>query len=223
MNLQDIHKEYDLIVSLGSSCAPAINMRRYGLRKFAMPLDWMISASLSDVNRLIGSRFDGFMELENLSKLEETDFFLNDGDPLYDDPARHSLSKSYFIKDSRYNIVSAHDFPVIPQVDWRSCYPAYRQKLDRRITRFWANLLLSSNSLFIRWHASYEQVYELRYILSTLLRGRSFTILILNPAEHLTVTRELPWGMEHVCALEVPGDMNDYANWDYLLSGIRLK
>ncbi|KUP24634.1 DUF1796 family putative cysteine peptidase [Paenibacillus sp. DMB5] len=223
MNLQDIKIEYDLIVSLGSSCAPAINLRRYGLRKFSMPLDWMISASLSDVTRLIKSRFNRFMAFENLSRLDETHFYLNDGNPVYDNPDGQSLSKSYFIRDSEYNIISAHDFPIIPNVDWRSFYPAYRQKLDRRITRFWANLVQSTSSLFIRWSAGYEEVYELRDILSTLLRGRSYTILILNPAEHLTVTRELPWGMEHVCALEVPGDMNDYTNWDFILNGIRLK
>ncbi|AIQ46732.1 hypothetical protein R70723_13270 [Paenibacillus sp. FSL R7-0273] len=223
MNLQEIQKEYDLIISLGSSCSPAINMRRYGLRRFAMPLDWMISSSLGDVNRLLSSRFNRFMALENLSRLEETHFFLNDGNPVYDDPARGSLSQSHFIRDSMYNIISAHDFPLIPNVDWRAFYPAYRQKLDRRITRFWASLMASSSILFIRWSASYEQVYELREIVSVLLGGKSFTILILNPSEHLPVSRELPWGMEHVCALEVPNDMNDYANWDYILSGIRLK
>lgn len=75
MNLQDVKKNYDLIVSLGMSCAPAINMQRNNLRTFSMPLDWMISYSLTDVNRLYKNRFQNFMELTNLQMLEETHFF----------------------------------------------------------------------------------------------------------------------------------------------------
>lgn len=74
MKLQDVKKDYGLIVSLGSSCAPAINLKRYGLRKFSMPLDWMISYSLADVNRLLKNEFKNFMDFRNLHPLDETHF-----------------------------------------------------------------------------------------------------------------------------------------------------
>lgn len=57
------------------SCAPAINLQRNSLRKFSMPLDWMVSYSLADVNRLYKNRFQNFMELINLQILDETHFF----------------------------------------------------------------------------------------------------------------------------------------------------
>lgn len=40
-----------------------------------MPLDWMVSYSLADVNRLYKNRFQNFMELINLQILDETHFF----------------------------------------------------------------------------------------------------------------------------------------------------
>lgn len=112
MNLQDVKKSYDLIVSLGMSCAPAINMQRNNLRTFSMPLDWMISYSLTDVNRLYKNRFQNFMELTNLQMLKETHFFLEDGVPAYPNGNKNALVKSYFIQDTCYNIISVHDFPI---------------------------------------------------------------------------------------------------------------
>ncbi|WP_445739193.1 DUF1796 family putative cysteine peptidase [Paenibacillus sp. FSL F4-0236] len=50
-------------------------MQINNLRTFSMPLDWMISYSLTDVNRLYKNRFQNFMELTNLQMLEETHFF----------------------------------------------------------------------------------------------------------------------------------------------------
>jgi hypothetical protein len=222
MKIQEVKKDYGLIVSLGSSCAPAINLKRYGLRKISMPLDWMISFSLADVNRLLKEEFKNFMDFRNLHKLDETHFYLDDGDPVYLDNTRSNLSKSYFIRDSLYNIISAHDFPIVEGQDWSTAYPAYRLKLDYRIERFRNSLLSSSDTLFVRWFASYEQVVELRMILSKMLKNKKFTILVLNPIPDLSSIREVEWGMENVCVLEVSSDMNDYANWDYVLSDISL-
>ncbi|WNS45403.1 DUF1796 family putative cysteine peptidase [Paenibacillus sp. MMS20-IR301] len=222
MKLLEVKQGYRLIVSLGFSCAPAINLKRYGLRKFSMPLDWMISYSLTDVNRLLRSRFQQFMEFRNLHKLDETDFLLDDGDPVYLDNLRSDLSHAYFIKDASYNIISVHDFPVIPGQDWTAGYPAYRLKLERRTRRFWSQLMSSSDTLFVRWFADADQVRELQLILTALLKNKNFTILILNPVPGLSTTREVEWGIQNVCVLEVSPDLNDYANWDYILQGISL-
>lgn len=222
MNLMELKQRYDLIVSLGMSCAPAINMRNYGLRKFSMPLDWMISFSLSDVNRLFLNKFEQFMILDNLHKLEETHYFLEDGAPATP-LAENSLLKSYFIRDSLYNIISAHDFPIVEGEHWSTSYPAFRAKIDSRITRFWEALTNSRSILFIRWSASYEQVFELEAILSQQLKHRRFNILVLNPAHDLLSIRDLGWGFSNVCAMEVPYDMNDLTTWDTVLRGIGLE
>lgn len=221
MYVQDIKKPYDLIVSLGSSCAPAINLRRHNLRRFSMPLDWMVSYSLSDVNRLLKNKFQGFMELQNLTLLEETHFFLNDGVPVYPGSNGGQPVKSYFIKDTFYNIISVHDFPIIPNQNWKTDYPSYKAKLNLRIERLLNELMNSKATLFIRWSANYDQAVELQSVLSQLLKN-DFHILILNPVNGLQSVNETDWKINRVCVVNVPNDMNNNATWDYVLNGITL-
>lgn len=66
MNLKEIKGSYDVIASLGSACNPAMELKRLNLRTFSGPLDWSVSLSLSDVNRLLKNKFSNFMELENM-------------------------------------------------------------------------------------------------------------------------------------------------------------
>ncbi|OMD43048.1 DUF1796 family putative cysteine peptidase [Paenibacillus odorifer] len=222
MKLQDVKESYDLIVSLGMSCAPAINMQRNNLRKFSMPLDWMVSYSLADVNKLFKSRFENFMGLINLQILADTHFFLEDGLPVYPNENKNALVQSYFIRDIFYNIISVHDFPITMGKHWSTTYPTYKAKLDLRIKRFWDKLINSKKTLFIRWSATYEQAVELQAILSDILKPNEFNVLILNPVRELTSIREIKWDIDNVCVLEVPDDMNDYDSWDYILKDIQL-
>ncbi|WIV19870.1 DUF1796 family putative cysteine peptidase [Paenibacillus polygoni] len=126
MNLQDVKKSYELIVSLGMSCAPAINLQRTSLRKFSMPLDWMISYSLTEVNKLYKNKFQNFMKLENLTLLEETHYYLKDGLPAFSADNDNTLVKSYFVRDTLYNIISVHDFPVLSNQHWSVSYPPFK-------------------------------------------------------------------------------------------------
>lgn len=220
MNLQEIKKNYDLIVSLGMSCAPSINLQRTGLRKFSMPLDWMISYSLNDVNRLYKNKFQNFMEFQNLHALPETHYFLEDGLPAISNGTDNTLVKAYYIRDSLYSIISVHDFPITPGIHWSANYSAFKAKLDLRIMRFWGRLMNSTQILFVRWFATYEQAVELHVILTNLLPPNTFTILILIPTPGLVAVREVNWYVNTMCVVEVPEDMNNYESWDYILSGI---
>lgn len=187
-----------------------------------MPLDWMVSYSLADVNRLYKNRFQNFMELINLQILDETHFFLEDGLPVYPNGNKNALVKSYFIQDTLYNIISVHDFPIHQGKHWSITYPSYKAKLELRINRFWDKLIHSKKTLFIRWSASYEQAVELQSILSNLLKPNEFIILILIPVRESTSVQELNWNINNICVLEVPEDMNDYDSWDYILKDIHV-
>lgn len=131
MNLEELKRTtYDLIASLGQNCDPAGHLRRHKLRKFSMPLDWVVSTSLTDVNRLLANKFQGFMDLSNLQVIE--------GSSQYVDEFAAVVQKmpSYFIKDMRYNVTSVHDFPIIPLQSWHYTYHVYKAKLNVRIQRF---------------------------------------------------------------------------------------
>lgn len=57
MRFEEIKGTYDTIVSLGSSCELAAHLHRKGLRMFSSPLDWVVSLSVTEVNRQVKSYF----------------------------------------------------------------------------------------------------------------------------------------------------------------------
>ncbi|MCQ6282349.1 DUF1796 family putative cysteine peptidase [Bacillus sp. EB600] len=214
MNLQQIKGQYDVIVSLGFACNTAMKLRDHNLRKFSGPIDWMVSESLSDVSRLLKNRFKGFMELENMRLLHGhgSGHGLDNGTDL-------QPSINHVIKDTFYNIVSYHDFPVIPNQDWTATYPAFKNKTQYRIERFMGKITNSQSVLFVRWGGSYEQAIELHSILSRIVKG-TFNILILVPVEGHQGVSDLNWILNQVCAVRVPNLVYDDATWNYVLHGI---
>ncbi|MDD9268205.1 DUF1796 family putative cysteine peptidase [Paenibacillus sp. GCM10023248] len=79
MKLPEVKGQYDRIVSLGSACNPALQLRRLKLRTFSGPLDWSVSLSLSDVNRLLKNRFAHFMELPHMQHVDGAAYVHEDG------------------------------------------------------------------------------------------------------------------------------------------------
>lgn len=209
----EIKGAYDCIVSLGSSCEPAAHLRRKGLRTFSSPLDWVVSLSLTDVNRLLSSRFAGYMELENMSPVDGNDVFVENEVVM---PVR-----SYFIKDFHYNVISVHDFPVLEGQDWSAVYPGFKSKIELRSQRLMDQLGASSRTLFIRWGSTYEEAAELQRVLST-LTGGEFLILIVNGVDGREDVVNNGWGYPGICSLSIPNRAGDNVTWDYILDGISL-
>lgn len=215
MNLQQIKGSYDEIVSLGSACNTAMKLREHNLRRFSGPLDWKVSVSLSDVNRLLKNKFKGFMELENLRLMDGSGHGLDNGADL-------QPVKSHVLKDTYYNVISFHDFPVLPNQNWAATYPAFKNKLQSRIDRFLEKISNSPSILFVRWAGSYEQAAELHSVLSGIVKGQ-FKVLILEPVEGFKGVMELNWNLNQVCAVRVPNLPYDNSTWDYVLNGITFK
>lgn len=214
MDLQALkNMPYDLIVSLGQNCDPAGNLRRHNLRKFSMPLDWVVSTSLKDVNRLLNNRFAGYMELGNMQQIEGNAQYVDD------DFGVHQ-TKSYFIKDTNYNIISVHDFPVIPGQAWHVQYFAYKKKLTMRIQRLLKEIKDSKSILFIRLSGTYDETVELHAVLRKLTNAE-FRILVVHPVNNLHDVIELEWNLPHVCSVQIPST-NNGVFWDSLLNGIQL-
>jgi hypothetical protein len=214
LDLQDIKGSYDVIVSLGSACNTAMLLRQHNLRRFSGPFDWNVSGSLSDVNRLLKNKFVGFMELENMRLMDGTGHGVDDGVDL-------QPVKSHIVMDTYYNIISFHDFPILPNLDWTATYPSFKDKLNYRIDRFLEKIINSQSILFVRWAGSYAQAVELQSVLTGIVKGK-FNILILEPVEGLQDVNEIKWGIDRVCAVTVPNLPYDNSTWDYVLNGITL-
>ncbi|MDU9695672.1 DUF1796 family putative cysteine peptidase [Priestia aryabhattai] len=223
LNLQDIKGSYDLMLGLGSWCGPSLNLRRHNWRRFSFPLDWMISNSIADVSRLLKNKFSGFMDLENLQRTDGYAHFLDDGVAIFPEEGGTEPVNAHFIHDMHYNIISVHDFPIIPNVDWTVMYPSYKEKLNQRITRFFEKIENSPSVLFIRWGAATpEEAIELKTTLSELVKG-PFNILLLQPLDGLKGVIDMNWTIDGICSVQVPLDNpNDEAIWDYVLNGLSL-
>jgi hypothetical protein len=221
LNLDDIKGAYDVIVSLGSACNPAMQLRRHHLRSFSGPLDWKVTLSLSDVSRLLKNRFKGFMELEHMCLLDETHFYLKDGFSVLPDDGSAQPIQSYFVKDTCYNVISVHDFPILPKQAWTVTYPSFKEKLNSRINRFLEKITNSPSVLFVRWAGNYDQAVELQAVLSEIVKGQ-FNILLLYPVESLQNISEINWGIDRVCVVGVPNVPGEDSTWDYVFKGITL-
>lgn len=218
VKLSEIQKPYDLFVSLGSACDPAAFLRVHGLRRFSMPLDWVVSNHLSSVSRLFESRFAGYMELESMRL---TDGSANHYDEDAVPQAGAGARPSCFVEDKRYGILSVHDFEILPDLPWHATYAAFRQKTDRRIERLLQQLAASSSVLFVRWAGLTDDAIALREVLSDVTEGTA-DLLVLQPEADVSsvVDRELE--VDGVCCVRVPNAPADGAVWNEVLGAMSL-
>lgn len=221
VKIEDLKGAYDVIIGLGSWCGPSIFLARYQLRRFSFPLDWMISNSAADVTLLLKNRFEGFMELGQLRKIDGTSAFLEDGIAVLQEGGTYQ--SAHYILDTRYNVISVHDFPVIPNQDWTAAYGAYSEKLAHRIQRFLHVLGHSRSVLFIRWGEIGEaEAVELHAVLSSLTPG-SCRILFLQTVSGLQSIREIDWKRDGIGTLQVPLEQPYHeAGWSYAMNGLTL-
>lgn len=131
-------KTYDIIYSVGVTCAAATYLNRHFLRVTSGPLDWCGSAgeqgSFGYRMELIRRRFEGFFLKENLQKIdEEVESFCDRFCDLYQD------------KGSGFYM--PHEFPLGASVD--ELYPTVRAKYDRRIKRFYEKIQQNKRVLLV--------------------------------------------------------------------------
>lgn len=109
--------KFDLIFSIGSTCAAAMHLDKLRLRMCALPFDWTGLASFDQRFDSLVTRFAGFMEKENL------DFV---GGKLGDEKCDGYV-------DRVQGYCFAHDFPLHGNLD--EDHPAVKEKYDRRCSR----------------------------------------------------------------------------------------
>ncbi|PZD93270.1 peptidase [Paenibacillus sambharensis] len=207
MQLKRLRGTYDAIFSLGHLCIAGIQLEKMGLRPFAGPLDWMSSPRLSDVNRLLASRFAGFMDYPHLVL------------------AGRASDKLYLVKETEYNIYSNHDFFTHNNFPPHfAAYPEIKAKYDRRVARFLDKCSVCRRMLFIRTEGTCEEARKLEEVLSGLVKG-DFRVLLVNhaPVEGIT---PLDWQLERIAAVQLPNCSDilqgNSRYWAKLLEGIRV-
>ena len=208
MNLNQIKRPYDMIVSLGWNCQTAFQLKRKKLRSFTGPIDWMYSYSVSHLCRLLKQKFNGFMEVENM-RIEGI----------------QGTNSCYTVSDLNTKCVSVHDFLVTENSDTSLLtYPQFKEKMNRRIEKLYNSLAISDSALFVRIQANRDEALELKNAISEIYHG-DFSILIINYTKEEKVI-EIDWAIDRVCAVEIPNSVNAWTGcnsaWDTILEGVTL-
>lgn len=128
-----LYKEYDAFISLGRNCHVATSLRYRGLRRYALPFDFLLNPYTTHLQSVIEcflSNFSNFFLYENLVRI----------------PAEKHLSKQPVqYKDIATNFFWIHHFEQEKQYD----YERLRASLDRKIDRLYFILRNANNVLFI--------------------------------------------------------------------------
>ena len=105
---------YDLYMSIGIACRPAMHLGINDLRCEAFPLDWQMAYSLDTVIHLFKSSFQDFF-----SDIEE-------------DTKQEGVEKNRRIIDIKNNIISIHHFPQSQELE--ETQREFRKKMIKRFT-----------------------------------------------------------------------------------------
>ena len=208
MRLYELKNTYDIVISLGAPCQTAEQLRRHELRTFSGPFDWTVLESVECLVKALDTRFENYFLRENL---------------VVDGEGEHN----YLIYDTYYECMSVHDFPLVDHPDHIfDLYPAFIQKMQRRINRFYERIEKSKLTLFVRYHADYEETKLLQKSLKTLTKNR-FVLLVLNESDSAALMEE-DWNIENTCALRIKQTnllrWSGYdPHWHIILDGVSVK
>ena len=157
-------KSYDLIVSLGGSCAVANQLKVRGLRPYSLPFDWLFCVSPDSLARLADCFRDDFsrwMLSENLVEVDACD--------------RNASAAKYQYRDTFTGYRFIHDFMRPKEV----CIDDVRSKYKRRIDRLYEKLR-AADSIALCFDAKYpgseEKLLAIRSLLLEKFGGRGKAI-----------------------------------------------
>lgn len=205
MRQSELHRPYDLIMSLGYNCMVAYQLKRLSLRNFSGPIDWVISENTDQLIRLLDHRFHGYMDEQNLAILGTHNGF-------------------YSVMDTEYQMYSFHDFPIQSEEPRITNYAEFKEKRDRRINHFMSLAANSDSSLFVRERCSYEEAIRLRRSLSSIVKGNPHLLIINYTNDGRLVDHE--WLDEGICSvsvnLDVPDEQLRDSYWNDAFRGVTL-
>lgn len=128
----------DLFFSVGRACRPAFYLRRFGIRMFSSPFDWMMDYKLETVIRLFEEGFDSFfVEVEDLTE---------------------NVTKYRSVRDCRNGITDIHHFPRSMSVE--SVLPEFRTTMTRRFNRLMTEIKNSKKVVIFSHRNDDWKIYE---------------------------------------------------------------
>ena len=187
-----MNRHYDLILSLGASCAAAHNLKIRRLRPFALPLDWTYIVDdqpLRWLEQAWSTRFGGFCEWENLREIVP-------GDPEYNE--FHVGHRKYIDTLTGFRFINHFVDSKPPE----EAYLEGKAKLQRRVERLFEAFESQNDFLLVfgaRNVADVDRLVAVRDALSRVYPGKRFDLEsvefnggrdeIVRPAANVTLRR----------------------------------
>lgn len=112
-------RQYDIAVGLGVGCGVSISMRDAGAQYLSLPFDWIGCNDPVRLAEIAAGRFKGWMRLEDLE---------------IRGVRIASQSAHFVVSNRRTGLLAPHDFSAYAPL--ASQYPAFAEKMSRRIARF---------------------------------------------------------------------------------------
>ena len=171
-------KKYDLIASIGDTCATSIYLRRNKLQYASYPLDWIGHDPFSGKIEFLTNHFTNFMNIEDIVPMEKPE---SDEDVNCD---------AY--RNTRTGTLIWHDFPT--GVPFEKSFPEVKNKYDRRISRLYKRIEKSKNILFVwfspRIHLKDEEIIAGQQKLAQYFAPRHINLLIIEDDKTATQITE---------------------------------
>lgn len=161
-------RRYDLIASIGDTCATSLYLRRNKLQYASYPLDWVGYDPFLWKIDLLTHHFADFMNLEDFSPMERP----KDGGDVNCD--------TYI--NTRTGCCFWHDFPIGIPIE--QSYPSVKEKYRRRIKRLFDRINKSQDILFI-WFSPQSNLEDSEIIagqqkLAAYFAPRNINLLIIE-------------------------------------------
>jgi hypothetical protein len=137
-------------VSLGPTCSVAYQLQKMGLRKEALPFDWIRMRSVKDVITLLNTRFENFLDVTFIKNA--TTFPLIKDSDTFDEAAKAAKKAcvtTAIYKNKKLKIDFFHDFAEGTSIE------EVRDKYSRRIDRFFEKI--KGKCVFVRDDKYFKQ------------------------------------------------------------------
>lgn len=178
-------KKFDLIFSLGEDCACSSYLRRFNLQEYSYPFDWLTKADFFMRVNLLLNNFQGFLNKENLIKLDKNAF----------QGEKDEKNDYYWCKKTNFNFY--HDFDN--KMPFDEAFLCVKDKYQRRIQRLYKQIKSAKNILIVWWsrdkHQDIDKVIKSCEMLSQKFNSQNlYMLLIENAAQEQSAFAKCKWG-----------------------------
>lgn len=170
-SLYNLHLKNVQVISLGSDCEIAHQLRRHKISEAYFPLDWVRSEDIDKVGELLQHGFSRFLETEYLEEIGKNEV---------DNPPRKAIF------NNQYKILFVHDFAL----DQEKTDKDVLEKYKRRIIRLYAALKSHDKIYFFRKGITRTQAQNLCTIIEKKWPKLDYMLVVLDDTEEI----KLQWG-----------------------------